>query len=300
MTISKGWYIFLGSVLLSVSSLYAEKLETQLSPPEIQPGEHAFFDLKLHSEAGDKASDNELEIAIADDLLMQHKQIKVLDKKFIKEENIPTFRYEITAYEAGELRLPPIQVKWGGNQLSTESTPFKIVSTREATDDAIRDAFGEVSRPLPLLRIAKLILIAIITYFLCWIIWPWMQKLPGLIPKQKVHVPVIREEDPLVWLKRELERFKTKKKMEAENPELIDDWYQIVKTFFAKREKKSVRAWTTVEFKSHLATNKEALGIAPCLETCDVLKFSSNKNFSISETVDHWILQTEKILLCGS
>ncbi len=299
MIISKEWFIFLGSVLLSASSLFAERIETHLSTSQIQPGSRAVLDLKLISEAKESDQNLESEVYVMDDLLLEHKQLKVLDKKFIREDNVPMFRYEITAYDLGEIRIPPIQVKWGANQLSTESTPLQVVTTLAPEDQTIREAFDEVSRPIPYLRIARLFLIAVITYFICWILWPWMQKIPGLIPNPKRLLPAVKEEDPFLWLKRELTRFKAKVLKETDNPKLIDEWYQIIKTFFTKTEKTTVNSWTTQEFKTRLKANSQAIQITPHFETCDTYKFSEQKNISIVDTVDHWIQETEKTLLCG-
>ncbi len=300
MIISKGLYIFLGSVLLLASSAFAEKLESKLTPSQIEPGERAFFDLKLIAPSSSKITENTAEIYVSDDFLLQHKKIKVLDKKFIKEDGIPTFRYELTAYNAEELRIPPIQVKWGGDQLSTESTILTIKSSRPETDTALRDAFNEVSKPLPVWRIVRLFVLAILTYFICWILWPYMQKLPNLVPKASSFKKREMEEDPLEWLKRELRDLKIKRTKESTNPELADDWFRIVKTYFAKKEKKTVRSWTTEEFRQNLKENPSASLVIPLLKKCDEYKFSSQKQSSIAQLMDNWISETERILQCGN
>lgn len=298
MTISKGLYIFLGNVLLA-NSLFAEKLETKLTPLQIEPGERAFYDLRLIAPPNDKG-EIDAEIYVSDDFLLQHKKLKVLDKKFIKEEGIPTFRYELTAYNAEELRIPPIQVKWGGDQLSTESVILTVKSSRPETDQQMREAFDTVSKPWPLWRIARLGILALFTYFLCWLLWPYLQKLPGLIPDPKRFIPPPKEEDPVYWLKSELDKLKRKSLEEENNPDLVDDWFRIVKTYFAKKEKKTVRAWTTGEFKKNLDANPQAVGVLPLLKVCDEVKFSNTKHSSHPKLIENWILETERILLCGN
>lgn len=300
MIISKELFIFLGSVLLLANNAFAERIETNLSPLQIELGQRAFFDVKFISDPSDKTHENMSEISLSDEFLLQHKKIKVLDKKIIKDEGFPIVRYEITAYSPEELRIPPIQIKWAGEQLSTESTPLLIKSSRLESDTEIREAFQEVSKPFPLWRILRLVALALFTYFVCWIFWPYLLKIPGLFPTVRFPLKKEKEEDPLDWLKRELEALKKKRAQWNESQELIDDWFHIVKTYFAKKEKKTVRSWTTKEFKNHLNQNQKAAEVIPLLQACDQFKFSKDRHSTVSTLMEKWILETERILICGN
>src|SRR4051812_33097481 len=91
-----------------------------LEPPRIEPGQRSRLELRLPlSAVGLKEIDDDTELPqIRDDLLVDAPGIAILDRDFRRERNALVWRYDLTAYMAGEATIPPVEVRLGPHSFS--------------------------------------------------------------------------------------------------------------------------------------------------------------------------------------
>ncbi len=94
----------------------------------------------------------------------------------------------------------------------------------------------------------------------------WIIKRISAKPKRLTAPKPLPEENPLVWLRRELDRFASELNPEDRLPSAkSDELIALVRTYFQKVSKSPVRAWTLSEFQEKLAKDPAAQEVSELL-----------------------------------
>ena len=97
--------------------------EFNLSAQVIAPGERVIFTIKLPEKdlikAPPKNPNEESDPPVLrDELLSQNSAIHILDQDVKKEDGTYVWRYELTVYEEGKIKIPPVQIAMGPQTFS--------------------------------------------------------------------------------------------------------------------------------------------------------------------------------------
>lgn len=268
----------MGIVWLTNSNLvWANDFSFQLDPPEVRPGEPAILTLTLKNPVSQITED--VPPVINDDLLNDSKNIKVLERELLQENNTVRIRYKITAYDSGQYNIPPIELQLGTNSYSSEGTALKVASTRPEGDSEIRAEFGPVSEPIAWKRFLS-VLFALAIFVLV------LTFLKKKLPAKKIKIePLPPEIDPLVWLREQL----TLLQRDAASDTSLDRLNSLLREFYARLTKNRVKAWTTTEMKSRLLNDTHAK------ECIAIMVNSEEIRFARRPPSDNLIELTEKV-----
>jgi hypothetical protein len=303
MTTYKDLSTFSVGVVLLASSFFSEgisaaSLDLTVQPASIQPGERALLEIRLKGEDAPTTADK---LELFDDLLTQNKNILVLDRSEGFEEGGLVIRYQLTAYKPGTLSLPPIQLRYPGNTLSTQATPFQVATTRSEGDEELRPEYGELSLPFPWSALLRLVVFAALLYGLFYFVKEWLSRLPPLNLRKKLKRSRAKPEDPLRWLHAQIARLKKRLEEEEESDELIDDWSQVLREYYQRKTGLPVKAWTTGECETKLKSEPTVPPLLPYFRECDSFKFTASSLSSASELLVRCLTHTERaVLKCGT
>ena len=264
----KDWFIFL--VLVSCwlpSQLWG--FSFALDKRSIQIGEVTVLTLVLPiTNRPDKP-------LIIDDLLDRHPQLKVLERNMNQTDTATTITFEITAYEARDFRIPPIQVKWGADTFSTEALDLSVTTSRAPEDTEIRPDFGKLRPPFPW-RKAYLTLIACLGAVLAiWLVrWsllriPW-RRVTQLI-EWKPKLPNL--ETDRMWLRKEIAKFRRELNAGNTHPELVDRILYTLKIFLQRQTHTTVPALTRMEIEHKLPEKQLKASTRTLLAQIDDFKY---------------------------
>ncbi len=269
----------------------------RLLKPVIEPGERTTLEIELPLNLLEKAGWNEESgpPSLNDDLLTQAKSFQVLDTTYRHASESLIWGYELTAHKTGTIHLPPVEIRVGSQTFSTESLDLKIVTTRPEGDNKIREEFGALEMP---------------SRWLYWLLWlsllplsyglrTWLEKkLPKWLDRFKPKPVVVAPpppEDPIEWLKRELNRLKAELSRETRET-FADDLTDVLREYFARKHGLPVRAWTTREFSRHFGAEPTGSAVVPVFSSCDEVKFIGKKT-NLAERFTSALIDTEKALL---
>lgn len=282
------------------SHLFAkEQFDYLLTPPTIQPGNHAVLKMSVPIEK----EENESSVSINDSFLFQVPDISVLEKTSERTACCLEVKYELTGYKNNSYVLPPIEIKTHGNSFSTESKNLVVESGRLPEDNELRESFSSINLPWPVKKLAFRLLAALAligsAYYLSnkWKSRPKKKK-PNLKP-----VPLVPKEDPLIWLKTQLTQLQQRLVEDPNNEFLVDMWSQIIRGYIFRLNSLPALASTTRELKKICSHNSGLLKLIPCLESSDRFKFQteSRREMKIESMIQHFIRETENhLIICGS
>ncbi len=286
-TIFTLWFGILALPIIGVGN----PLITKISPTEIQPGERVRLEIILEAK-----NSGELEPEIRDDLLLKDGQIQLLDQFFERDEDSLRWVYDFTAYDEGEFRIPPLEIRLGADTYSTESTVFQAVTQRSHEDETLRGDQGLVSKPIPWLTLLLVFIVGgVLWYFRNSIRlpkWRWALK------KRKSHVPVFTE-DELKWLRRELDRIRNELKNHPDRSDkLVDQTTLALREFCKRRFSPTARSWTSTEILWHLSQLVEQAPLAEICQECDRYQFGPEKTRA-PQVVEKSTHNIEKLFLCS-
>lgn len=251
-------------------------LRYQVTPEKIQPGEHATLEVKLRLAPGESGQDVPLP-EVKDELWNNVPGLQIIERDFRKTDDDWIWRYEVTTYELGKLRLPPLEIRRKGENFSTEATVVEVATTRTDKDLALRPDFGAVSRPF-----------AWGTLFWCLVVMGiaggvayWARKNLDRWRRQiKIPVrltPPPPTETPEAWLRRELQRIRdhlSNPANEGTAHDVIDELGLAWRGYFARRSAVPAEAWTSYEMLTRLASDPRAKTLYPVWIECDHYKFA--------------------------
>ncbi len=271
-----GYALFLVFFLTQIA--WGDGLTSTVTKRAIELGErtHVEFHLPI-SALGLAKYDDESELPVLnDDLIMDSKNILVLERDFTREKDTLIWRFDITSYKKGKAIVPPVEIRFGPHTFSSEAVPLEVVSTRTVEDKALRPDFGASSYPVDWAFWIKLSLFAILAATVAY----YLRKYPGwrgwlVRLKQRATMPKIVEEAPESWLRRELMRLKSRLTETGEGRlPLVDDFTRTLRGFFRRKTAKPAESWTTSELKTKLPVGTLPAEIIPLLSRADSWKFS--------------------------
>ena len=289
MTTLRGLSLFFVIAALLVSKTARADFHFELTPAEIRPGGHAEL---LVTVPKTKPSD-ELPLQLQDELLSQNKELVVLEKDLQEKSDHYELKYVLTTHKTGVFSVPPIEMRLGPDSYSTQLLALKSSSTRAEGDSEIRPEFGDLPFPVPWTRylgffLGAVLLFALIRFGVKKI------KLPKPAPKKPAPIP---EEDPLLWLRRNLDQFfKTLTPEELFPSRKADELVQIVREYFARATKSPVQAWTLAEFQKKLAKDQAAQEISLRFREWEWLRFKK-QNPESRLPLQNVAQEIEKVLL---
>lgn len=234
---------------------------------------------------------------VSDDLLMQNDKFLVLQKDVSREQNTMVWKYFVTAYTPKTLTLPPIQVRFGPNTYSTESTTLNITSARGDADQDLREGFGKLSIPI---HWKKLIFFLCIAAAILSILRPLLRLVRRL--KSRRWRPLAprtagqEKGDHLNWLKRELALLKNRMDSEENLDSYVDELTLIIKTYLSRVHDKPVFTMTSVEFAYAFSADPTLRRIHSFFNRCDQFKFAPRKELKAKALALVGIQETERAL----
>jgi len=288
MITSNVWSIFLGIAVTSAVNLFASE---SITPSTIRPGERARFEVRITDIPADASPDS---FQVFDDLLAQNKKIQILEKAARLENGAFVLSYELTAYQTGDITLAPIQVRYDANTISTESRKLSVSTNRAENDTEIRAEFGELRNPFPWQATFRLLLIAVASYGFFFFLREWLSKVPWhrLSFKRKPRLP---KENPNAWLKERMAELKKRIDAGEDDPQLIDEWSWIVRTYYAKKSGLPVSCFTLNEIQRSKTADPFLLFFAES----DRFRFSPRREGTALELVVRCFTHTTEVLKCN-
>ena len=286
------WFVTLIYVVLARAD-GEPKLQFQVIPPKIQPGEHATLELRLPLAPGEESAEADLP-QVHDELLEAQPKLQVLERDFKKTDKEWIWRYELTTYAMGTLRVPPIEVRRKGENYSSESVSLEVFTGRGEKDLALRPEFGALSRPFPW----SVIGIGLLVFGIGYGALTWFRKYKDRLLK-KLKLPEIKPlapppESPEVWLRRELQRIK--ERVASKDYRVIDELSTVWRGYFARRAQAPVEAWTSFEMLARLSEDARTLAIFPLWVECDHYKFAGQV-MDPANLANRSLEESERILL---
>lgn len=285
--------------LLSSSLLGKEPFTYSISPQQIQPGNHAVLRVSVPLEK----EETEASVQVNDRLLFEQSSLHVLEKSSQRNSCCLELKYEITGYNTEKIKLPPIEIKTESNSFSTEASFLEVLTLREPQDNELRESFSTLTVPFPWLKWARYFLSLLVVGAVAYSLIRWFKRISPRKRLQHRPAPPPPKEDPLKWLRRQIEELKRKLRDDPTNPQLIDDWSHMIKGFCEKSELGPARCWTTSEMQKAIKTDSEIHKLIPCLQESDWFKFQPVKNqkIAISDLITKFISETEShLFLCGN
>lgn len=272
MTTYKDLSIFLSGAVLLVSSYsgtQAADFSYALTPATIQPGERAVLEMRVPILLYENFT-KEYPAVISDESFSKQ---NVLRKDEFTKDAFRVWRYEFTSYRPGDTVVPPIELQIGPHTFSTERTVFQVTTTRTDEDRELREGFGAVPLPRPIVRWLSIALLAAGAIGGFWIAGRHLLRTK---PPPPVSVVTAPQETDLEWLRRQFFRLRQKMEHEKDGP-FVDDLTYILKTYFAKHAHVPVESWTTREFRlQNIAQDRTGI-FSSILDRCDQYKFQMRK-----------------------
>ncbi len=285
--------------LLSSQLFGSEVFNYSLLPSTIQPGNHAVLRITIPLEK----EEDETSVTVNDSLLFESKELHILEKSLERTACCLEIKYELTGYKSNEYVLPPLELKTRGNSFSTETKTLIVQSHRSPEDNELRESFTLLHPPIPYYKWLKRILMALFLISSLLFIFKKLKSRPKARKARPIIVPPMPKEEPLVWLKKQIQLLKLKLKEDPTNPLLVDDWSQMIRGYVERLDSVPALCWTTRELKKCLTHKPQLNKMIPCLETSDNFKFQpevKSKKPS-SSLVEHFIKETEThLILCGT
>jgi len=243
----------------------------QVTPEKIQPGEHAVLEIRLRLAPGEASPEAELPV-VRDELLANMPGLQIIDRDFRKTDDEWIWRFDLTTYALGTLRIPPLEVRRKGENFSTETVKVEVATTRTDKDNALRPEFGTISRPFPWGGLfACLLFAAVIGALGYWVrrnLDRWRKKIK--LPVRLTPAPPA--ETPEAWLRRELQRIR--ERINTNDTKVIDDLGGVWRGYFARRTAAPVEAWTSFEMALKFSTDTRVKVLFPLWVECDHYKFA--------------------------
>jgi BatD DUF11 like domain len=244
----KDWFTFLVLVSCWISP-QVWGFSFSLNKRSIQIGEVAVLSLVLPNT---NRSDRPV---IVDDLLDRHPQLKVLERNMSQTDNGMTITFEITAYQASDFRIPPVQVKWGPDTFSTEALELTVTSSRTPDDMEIRSDFGKLRPPFPWRKAYLVFLSGIGALLALWLLrWSFLRIQWRKLSRFLYWRPKLPSfETDRMWLRKEVAKFRVKLKSGQADPELVDQILYTLKLFLQKQTDTITPALTRIELENQLS-----------------------------------------------
>lgn len=255
MIIYKDWYNFL-VVASFFLALPLRAFEFELSDPTIQVGQSSFLTVRLpHSSPGTQP-------VLFEDLLSQHKEIKLLERRTNQTSNQYEWVFELTAHKSGTFQVPPIQVQLGPNTYSTSALPLTVTTSRTEKDNQIRPEFGSLSNPFPWKKLFSFVTWGIVAGLLAWLAHRISKRVQWSLLRNSFRFPKLPTlETDKMWLKKELRLIRQSlDSSEQLNPEIVDRIVRILRIYLKRQTHLPVTSLTSREILHRLPqryTDKE-------------------------------------------
>lgn len=287
----KDWYIFLALVSFWLpTSVWGFSFE--LNKSSIQIGDTAVLSIILPN------SDRAERPLIQDELLLSHPELKILERNTSEKDNQLIITFEVTAYQAKNYRIPPVQIKWGPDTFSTEALDLTVTTTRPPDDTQIRPEFGEITPPFPWRKAYLLVLGVLGSLMLLWLLkWmalriPWKRLMRF---SWQIRMPKL--ETDRMWLRKEIAQLRIQVKEGNSSPELIDRIIFTLKIFLNRRTLFPAPALTSKELEASLPKKYLEKHLKPVFLTSDKFKYQSIQKEDVPRLADELLTQIEKEFL---
>lgn len=289
MIILRGLSLSFVIAVLLVSNSARADFHYELTPAEIRPGGHAELIVKVPKT---RPSD-EMPLQVRDELLAQNKDLIVLEKDLQEKSDHYELTIRLTVHKTGIFSIPPVEFRLGPDSYSTQLTELKSVSNRAEGDTELRPEFGDLPLPVPWTRYLAFFFGSLLLFGMARFAAKRI-KFPKPAPRKPAPIP---EEEPLLWLRRNLDQFFSRLTPDEMFPsKRADELVQIVREYFARSTKSPVQAWTLPEFQKKLSKDAAAQEIFLRFREWEWLRF---KKTSPEETMplQNVAEEIEKVLL---
>lgn len=235
---------------------------------------------------------------VFDELLSQHKKLKILEQQVQRVPEGHQLIFEITAYEPNEYLIPPIQIKIGSDTFSTEALPLTVTTTRQKDDIDIRPEFEPLQKPFPWRKVYAGAMWFLVTgVFVWWLRW----ALTKISMRKVIHffkgLSLPKYESRRAWLKCEIKRLKTRLASDAAPNDVLDDAFFTLKKYFEKSFSKPVPAWTQKELQLRLQETLSKRKLSSICIEIDRLQYHTADKSRIEQRISELLTVMEKELL---
>ena len=264
------FYFFSAAVSLAYSGLTA-----RVSTQTIAPGERLTLTVSIPNGAPGSPP-------VLDDTPLTSSRWKILSKDSLESKDSIQWKFELTDYLPGEIAIPAMAVQVGAGQLSTDRNVIQVVSTRDATDEKLRQYYGKLPPPIDwrLVWVVSIVLIGL--SFLGW-------KAVRSRPLRPVPEPPTLS--PEEWLRRELTTLQG-----VCDEEAVRLFVSLIHGYFERLEHRPTSVWTSRELMQHL-TNSKIRGFYGLLLRCDSYRYHPHKEHA-RDLISYCLDETTRILRC--
>ncbi|NBX93692.1 MAG: hypothetical protein EB078_04275 [Proteobacteria bacterium] len=277
MTIFKDWFIFLGSAITILCNI-ALPFTYELDKPTIKIGETTTLTVRLPL-----AKDGSVP-QLFEDLVVDHPDLKLLERNYHVDSNTHIWTYEFTAYQPGTFTIPPLQIKSSSDTFSTVAKTVSVISTRSENDMEIRAEFPRLVSPLPWRKLLTGLYWVLGLLATAWIIqWSFKQIQWARLRQLSLSFTLPNLTSDRQWLRKEIQRFR-KQLLEGRNQaELIDEITYTLKVFFERKTHQPSPSLTTQELKKRINPRYHTSEIHASLLKTDAVKFQHTPHSALAE-----------------
>lgn len=292
MTIYKDWYIFL-VVASFFLALPLRAFEFELSESTIRVGQSTFLTLRLpHSSPGTPP-------ILFEDLLNQHKEIKLLERRTNQTSTQFEWVFEITAHKPGTFQVPPIQVQLGPNTYSTTALPLTVTTFRGEKDNQIRPEFGNLSNPFPWKKIFSFVTWGMVAGLLGWLLHRISKRVQWSRLKNWFQLPTLPSlETDKMWLKKELSLIRhSLDSKEDLSPQIVDQIVRTLRIYLKRRTHLPATGWTSREILKRLPQRYTKKDLQTVFSQADKHQFQRSHNTDTKDVAENLLKHIEREFL---
>jgi len=227
--------------------------------------------------------------------------LEILDQHQELKSNDWQSTYEITSYEIGKIRIPPIEVVWGPNTYSSHATELTVISGRSENDTELRMDPAPLSAPILWRKIALTLLSLGIFSILGYLSYRYLKK-----PRKKPLAFVVSQapvdtETAVAFLNRRLQEIKLKAQQSGEMVSVVDELVAVWRIYLAMTIQEPAPCWTTSELSQRLIGHRFADELIELFSDCDTHRFSQQGKSSIGTCFSKWLDHSTRMAMsCGS
>lgn len=296
-TMRNVWFNSFTAAALLVCNFVFAKAPTfhyALDKDSVLVGDRATLEMRL---AVPELGEEDALPEVTDELFMHNEKLLVLQKDVHREENTVIWKYAVTSHTPQTVTLLPIQIRFGPNTFSTESTALTIHSGRKAEDQELREGFGKMALPIHWKRV--FFLLCALGIFLS-VLKPLVElfrrlKIYSHLRKRVTSTPKIKM-DHLKWLREELSLLQQRIETEDAKETYVDELTFIVKSYFSRVHGKPIFTMTSSEFAYAFSADPNLRVIHGLFRKCDQFKFAPATIHDWKQLVLNGIQETEGAL----
>lgn len=268
------WLLLVSTPLYCDAPQTVDVFQSSISPTQIQVGERVTVKIRLQVQ--ESASYRNFQTPeILNGETLQVEPWKVLDERFVLSGEQAEWAFDLTAYQIGTFRIPPIEIRFGPNTYSTIATDISVATTRDPQDRLLNPNADAEPAPVPLQWWVTVALMLVGVGVLAYLILRFRkqrERLRAAMP----NIPATSVESIDSWLKSRLQQLELSAKQSSEGVprEAI---HSLVREYMKRRYQLPTRGYTLRDLGTFLDLSKTSR-LATALTEEDRVRFKSKAN----------------------